>query len=66
MKGKKEAHVYLPEDVFDTLKILAELNHRSISGEIIKAVEQRIRLCKARGQDLNSTVDVSTETRPRR
>ena len=51
-QGCKEAHVYVPDAVFKELKKLAELNRRSMSAEIVIAIERRIEECKKRGQQL--------------
>lgn len=51
-KDKKEAHVYFDDKTFKRLKRLADFNRRSISAEIVIAVEQRIERCKQKGQDV--------------
>lgn len=40
--NKQEAHVYFPASVFSDLKLMAQLNRRSLSAEIVIAVEERI------------------------
>lgn len=42
MSDKNEAHVYFPADVFMQLKEMAGANRRSLSAEIVIAVEERI------------------------
>lgn len=40
MKEKQEAHIYFPLDVFEKLKKLAAKNRRTISAEVVIAVEK--------------------------
>lgn len=38
----KEAHIYFPAEVYDNLKEMAKKNRRTMNGEVIMAVEERI------------------------
>lgn len=50
--NRKELHVYLDEKTFKALKTLSELNRRSMNAEVIIAIENRVEVCKKRGQDV--------------
>ncbi len=66
MKGKKEAHVYLPETVFNDLKEIAAFNVRSINGEITIAVQEHIARINSQRLTQIAPTKTDTETRPRR
>jgi len=42
----KDTHIYFPPAVFDRMKQLATLNRRSMSAEVIIAVEEHLTLNK--------------------
>lgn len=42
----KDTHIYFPPAIFDRMKQLAELNRRSMSAEVIIAVEEHLALNK--------------------
>jgi hypothetical protein len=46
----KEAHVYFPVKVLADLKKMAAANRRSVSAEIVIAVEGKVKEWKANGQ----------------
>lgn len=49
MKGKiKDTHIYFPVKVLAELKKMADRNRRSVSAEIVMAVEEK--LAKERGK----------------
>lgn len=46
----KDAHVYFPEKVMNDLKKMAAANRRSVSAEIVIAVENKVREWKSKGE----------------
>lgn len=46
----KDAHVYFPIKVLNDLKKMAKENRRSVSAEIIMAVESKVREWKSKGE----------------
>jgi hypothetical protein len=49
----KEAHVYFPAKVMTDIKKMAQANRRSISAEIVLAMENKVREWKSKGSDTN-------------
>ncbi len=46
----KDTHIYFPLKVFAKVKKMAETNRRSISAEIVLAMENKVREWEASGQ----------------
>lgn len=38
----QDTHIYFPPEVYDLLKTMAKLNRRTVSAEVVIAVEERI------------------------
>lgn len=41
-KETKDTHIYIPVEMYEALKKVAEINRRSISTEVVIAVEQHV------------------------
>jgi hypothetical protein len=49
MKGAtKEAHIYFPAKILAEIKKMAQVNRRTVSAEIVLAMEDRVREWKLR------------------
>lgn len=42
MQNHHQAHIYVPDNVWDKLSKLAKENRRSVSSEIVIAIEKRL------------------------
>jgi hypothetical protein len=51
----KEAHVYFPAKVMTDIKKMAQANRRSVSAEIVLAMENKVREWKSRGSGTNGS-----------
>lgn len=49
----KDTHIYFPVKVLTDLKKMAAANRRSVSAEIVLAVENKVREWKSQGQGEN-------------
>lgn len=45
-KDTQEAHIYFPKEVYEALRELAQRNRRSVTAEVIIAVEKRLAMEK--------------------
>jgi hypothetical protein len=51
----KEAHVYFPAKVMTDIKKMAQANRRSVSAEIVLAMENKVCEWKSRGSGTNGS-----------